>query len=70
MDEQQIGAAVEERRKQIALTQDEVATLAGVHRLTIAALEGGGGGRTATLKTLLAAAGVLGLEVVVRPMDD
>jgi len=70
MNENEIGEAIERRRKTLGLTQDEVATLAATHRRTISALENAGGPRGVTLGTLLATAAVLGLEVDVRPKDD
>lgn len=70
MNETEIGEAIRRRRKQVGLTQDEVATLAETHRRTISTLEYGGGSRGVTLGTLLAAASVLGLEVIVRPTEE
>jgi transcriptional regulator with XRE-family HTH domain len=69
MNERELGDEVVRRRKQLDLTQDDVATLAGIHRRTISALESGGGDRGATLRTLLAVAGVLGLEVTIRSVN-
>jgi DNA-binding XRE family transcriptional regulator len=70
MDEKEIGRVVRTRRKQIGLTQDDVARLAGTHRQTILSLEDGGGERGVTLGTLIAAADVLGLRVNVGPAED
>jgi transcriptional regulator with XRE-family HTH domain len=70
MDEAEIGSVVRARRKQIGLTQEEVATLAATHRRTISSLEYGGGTRGVTLGTLLATASVLGLDVTVTPAED
>jgi HTH-type transcriptional regulator / antitoxin HipB len=66
MNENQIGATVRARRKELALTQADVAALAATDRNTISSLEQGAGTR---LSTFLTVADVLGLHVTVAGAD-
>jgi len=62
---QQIGAAVRRRRKQMALSQQELGARIRLRQATISRLEAGEPGTR--LQTLLDALAALGLEIVIRP---
>jgi HTH-type transcriptional regulator/antitoxin HipB len=62
---EQIGAAVRRRRKQMALSQEELGARVRLRQATISKLEAGEPGTR--LKTLLDALAALGLEIVIRP---
>lgn len=63
MNEKEIGRAIRDRRKQLSLSQDQLALLASTSRSAISTVENGGGNRGITLGNLLGLAKVLGLEV-------
>ncbi len=62
---EQIGAAVRRRRKQMALSQEDLGERIRLRQATISKLEAGEPGTR--LKTLLDALTALGLELVIRP---
>mgnify|MGYP005850857289 CR=1 FL=1 len=62
---EQIGAAVRRRRKQMALSQEQLGERIRFRQATISKLEAGEPGTR--LKTLLDALAALGLELVIRP---
>jgi HTH-type transcriptional regulator/antitoxin HipB len=62
---EQMGAAVRRRRKQMALSQEELGERIRLRQATISKLEAGAPGTR--LKTLLDALAALGLEIVIRP---
>ena len=59
-----IGAGIRSARKDAGLSQEDLAHLAGTSQRTIRAIETGTG--NPSLKTVVAAANVLGLHVAVR----
>jgi len=67
MDEIDVSSSIVARRKALGLTQAQLAQLAGVNRGTVSALENLAETRGVTVKTLLAALGVLGLTLHVEP---
>ncbi len=60
----QLGNQIRQRRRQLGLTQQQLAAKIGVRQHTISDLETTAAARTATLLTALAA---LDLELVIRP---
>ncbi len=58
---EQIGLTIKDRRKELGVTQQEVAELAGVGINSLVAIERGKG--NPSLKTLLRILEVLGLEI-------
>lgn len=70
MNEQDIGHRLRSRRKQLGLTQLDVAALAATNRDTVTALERASSPRGATLATLIAVASVLGLVVELADRPD
>ena len=60
-----LGRGIAVRRKELALTQEELAALAGVSTRFVSSLEGGK--PTARLSTVLAVLDALGLEVTIAP---
>lgn len=60
-----LGAALRTRRRELRLSQEELAGLIGVHRRVLGELERGKG--TVRLEIALAAARALGLDVELRP---
>lgn len=58
---EQIGQTIKDRRKELGVTQQEVAELAGVGINSLVAIERGKG--NPSLKTLLRILEVLGLEI-------
>ncbi|MEW6470824.1 MAG: helix-turn-helix domain-containing protein [Actinomycetota bacterium] len=60
-----LGAAVRARRRQLGLTQEDLAALAGCARRTVNAIEGGK--ETIRLSVLLDVLGALGLRLRVEP---
>lgn len=61
------GAALRERRRQLGLTQEDVATEAGVGRRFVIELERGKPG--ASLEHALRIAALLGLEIELTPRE-
>ncbi len=62
-----LGIALRRRRRDLRMTQAEVAELAGTRQATVSDLERGKA--TAQVRTLLVVAGVLGLEVELLDRD-
>lgn len=60
-----LGRGIAARRKELGLTQEELAALAGVSTRFLSSLEGGK--PTARLSTVLAVLDALGLEVTIAP---
>lgn len=60
-----LGRGIAARRKELGVTQEELAALAGVSTRFLSALEGGK--PTARLSTVLAVLDALGLEVTITP---
>lgn len=60
-----LGRSIAARRKELGLTQEELAALAGVSTRFLSSLEGGK--PTARLSTVLAVLDALGLEVTIAP---
>ncbi len=60
-----LGRSIAVRRKELGLTQEELAALAGVSTRFVSSLEGGK--PTARLSTVLAVLDTLGLEVTIAP---
>jgi HTH-type transcriptional regulator/antitoxin HipB len=60
-----LGAAIRERRRQLGITQDELATSIGVNRRVIGQLENGK--ETVHVGIVLRAARAVGLEIGVEP---
>ncbi len=67
-DSAQFAATVKRRRKQLGLTQEDVAFSAGVNRRVVSELESGA--RQPLLKNALAVAAALGLEVALLPRSE
>lgn len=63
-----LGAAIRERRKELKLTQDDLALAIGVNRKVIGQLEGGK--ETVQLEIALNAARALGLNVGVEARGE
>ena len=62
---QEIGQALRARRRQLGLTQEDVANVIGVNRRVIGQLERGKG--TVQLRIALEAARALGLNIDLQP---
>jgi DNA-binding XRE family transcriptional regulator len=62
---QDLGTAIASRRKQLGLSQDNVADLIGTNRRVVGELERGKS--TVQLKIAIDACRVLGLDIEVRP---
>jgi HTH-type transcriptional regulator/antitoxin HipB len=60
----QLGNYLRQRRRQLGLTQEQLAAKIGVRQRTISELETSAAARTATVLSVLAA---LDLELVIRP---
>lgn len=60
----QLGNSIRERRRNLGLSQEQLAAKLGVRQKTVSDIESSGTGR---LDTLLRALGALNLELVVRP---
>lgn len=60
----QLGNSIRERRRQLGLTQEQLAEKVGVRQRTISDVESSGAARIGTLLRLLVA---LDLELLVRP---
>jgi len=67
MDYEKIGAIIKERRKSLNITQQILASLAGVGLNTLVAIERGNG--NAKIKTILALLDTLGLKLDVTLKD-
>lgn len=65
LDADDLGREIAARRKELGVTQDELAALAGVSTRFLSSLERGK--PTARLSTVLAVLDALGLEVTVAP---
>ena len=65
LDQIEIGKQIRARRKEMGLSQDDLARLAGLSRLPIHQLEDGNGGTR--LENLLAILNVLGLKLTLQP---
>ncbi len=61
----ELGSALRARRRELSLSQEEVAGVVGVHRRVIGELERGKG--TVQLQIAMDAARVLGLDVELAP---
>jgi len=60
-----IGAAIRTRRKQIGMTQQDVAEIAGLQRQTISRVEAGN--NAVAVETVARVAAVVGLDLLVTP---
>jgi len=60
-----IGAAIRARRKQLGMTQQDLAEIAGLQRQTISRVEAGNG--AVTITTVARIADVVGLDLIVVP---
>ncbi len=60
-----IGATIRTRRKQLGMTQRDVAEISGVQRQTISRVEAGND--TVAIATLARVAAVVGLDLSVKP---
>ena len=67
MSYERIAEALVSRRRMLSLTQDEVASLAGIDRRTLGLFENGIGTRGISLRNLLSLCDVLGLDLAVSP---
>jgi transcriptional regulator with XRE-family HTH domain len=67
MDYDDIATALRFRRRELGLSQGETAELADVDRKTLGEFETARGSRGISLRTLLALAEVLGMDVAVTP---
>jgi HTH-type transcriptional regulator/antitoxin HipB len=63
-----IGAAIRTRRKQLGMTQLDLAEIAGLQRQTISRVEAGNG--AVTIATVARIAAVVGLDLMVMPRYD
>jgi HTH-type transcriptional regulator/antitoxin HipB len=63
-----IGAAIRVRRKQLGMTQLDLAEFTGLQRQTISRVEAGNG--AVTLATVARIAAVVGLDLMVTPRYD
>ena len=63
-----IGAAIRTRRKQLGMTQLDLAQIAGLQRQTISRVEAGNG--AVTIATVARIAAVVGLDLVAVPRYD
>jgi transcriptional regulator with XRE-family HTH domain len=63
-----IGAIIRARRKQLDLTQQEVAEIAGLQRQTIGRIETGNA--AVAVATVARVAAVVGLDLIVMPRYD
>ncbi|MGA2165275.1 MAG: helix-turn-helix domain-containing protein [Solirubrobacteraceae bacterium] len=63
LDAVALGRIVRERRRELGHTQEEIADLCGVHRVSIAKLERGGG---AKFPIVLRVVHMLGMDIEVR----
>lgn len=64
----EIGRAIRTRRKQLSMTQRDVAEIAGLQRQTISRVEAGN--EAVTFATVVRIAAVVGLELRVLPRYD
>jgi DNA-binding XRE family transcriptional regulator len=64
-DSNELGRVISSRRRQLRLTQEEIADLIGTHRRVIGELEQGK--RTVQLRIVIDTCRVLGLDVKVDP---
>jgi HTH-type transcriptional regulator/antitoxin HipB len=60
-----IGATIRSRRKQLGMTQLDLAEIAGLQRQTIGRVEAGN--RAVTIATVARIAAVVGLDLMVKP---
>ena len=60
-----IGAAIRARRKQLGMTQQDLAEIVGLQRQTISRVEAGNG--AVTIATVARIADVVGLDLIVVP---
>ncbi len=65
---QKTGAAIRVRRKQLGMTQQDVAEIAGLQRQTISRVEAGN--EAATFSSVAHIAAVVGLDLGVTPRYD
>ncbi len=65
---QQIGTAIRVRRKQLGMTQQDVAEITGLQRQTISRVETGN--EAVTFSTVVRIAAVVGLNLGVTPRYD
>jgi transcriptional regulator with XRE-family HTH domain len=63
-----IGTAIRTRRKQLGMTQLDLAEIAGLQRQTISRVEAGNG--AATIATVARISAVVGLDLMVMPRYD
>jgi len=66
-DSMRVGQALRQHRRELGLTQDELADLIGVNRRVIGELERGKG--SVRLEIVLNVARVLGIDVDLRPRE-
>lgn len=69
MGHREIGTTIRQRRLLLGLTQERVASLAGVGRRTVSDLETSRGNRGTTLSKAVDVCNVLGLELFVGDAD-
>lgn len=65
---ERIGVAIRARRKQLGMTQLDLAEIAGLQRQTISRVEAGNG--AVTIATVARIAAVVGLDLVAVPRYD
>jgi HTH-type transcriptional regulator / antitoxin HipB len=65
---EQLGAMLQSFRKQAGMTQADVAIRLGITQQTLSALERNA--KKVSADRLLALLGILGVELVMRPVDD
>ena len=65
---QQVGAAIRVRRKQLGMTQQDVAEIAGLQRQTVSRVEAGS--EAVTFSSVAHIAAVVGLDLGVTPRYD
>jgi HTH-type transcriptional regulator/antitoxin HipB len=65
---QKIGAAIRVRRKQLGMTQQDVADIAGLQRQTISRVEAGN--ETVSFSSVVHITAVVGLDLGVTPRYD
>ena len=61
MDEKSVGRIIKERRKVLAVAQNDLCEMAGVSQHTLSSIENGTG--NPTIETLLKLCDILGLEI-------
>jgi DNA-binding XRE family transcriptional regulator len=64
MNIEEIGFSIQQRRKEIALKQEDLSEMTGISSKTIYAIENGKG--NTSLHNIQKIAGVLGLEIIIQ----